>query len=916
MDYNKTINLPKTEFSMRAGLPKKEPEILEKWAEMKVFDGIMEKNEGRPLYILHDGPPYANGDIHLGHALNKSLKDFVVRSKNMMGFKSPYIPGWDTHGLPIESQVIKKYGNGVIKTSPVEFRKACREFALSYAANQSTQFQRLGVLGEWDKPYLTLEPEFEAMQIRVFGEMAKKGYIYKGMKAVYWCPHDETALAEAEIEYHDDPCTAVFVRFPLKDDKGKVFAATGLTEVDVIIWTTTVWTLPGNQAICLNPDLEYSIMEKDGRGYLLASELAEEVLKLGGIEGAKEVLRMLGSEFEYMTALHPFMDRDSLMIVGPHVNLDAGSGCVHTAPGFGQEDFEICKNYEGIPVNVCVDGKGVMTEAAGPVCAGLSTDDANIAILKHIEKTGSLFHKHKIVHQYPHCWRCKNPILFRVTEQWFCSVDGFKEAALEAIKTVKWYPAWGEERITSMVRDRSDWCISRQRLWGVPIPMFYCKKCGKAIIDDITVDAVARLFEKEGSDAWYAMSAAEILPKGYTCACGGTEFTKETDIMDVWFDSGSSHAAVLETRADQRWPADMYLEGNDQHRGWFQSSLLTAVATRGAAPYREVLTCGMVVDGEGKKMSKSLGNGIAPEEIISQYGADILRLWVASADYTDDMRISPEILKQLSEIYRKIRNTARYMLGNLYDFDPAVDRVAYEDMQELDKWALVRLNEVVDAVNKSYDNYTYYLVFHAIHNYCVVDMSNFYLDVIKDRLYCEDASGKLRRSAQSAMYKILESITLMLAPILSFTAEEIWQSMPHDESADPRSVNYNDIPKPEKLSGVDMDKWGKILALRDDAKKALEESRLEKAIGSSLDAKVVLRRDKDYDFAKSVEDMLPILFITSQVVVEKGEPACLVLPAEGARCERCWTHCETVGSDTAHPTLCARCAAVVERHGV
>ena len=915
MDYNKTINLPKTEFSMRAGLPKKEPEILEKWKEMKVFEGIMQKNEGRPLYILHDGPPYANGDIHLGHALNKNLKDFVVRSKNMMGFKSPYVPGWDTHGLPIESQAIKK-GLDLTKTSPVEFRQACREFALNYAANQNEQFQRLGVLGQWDKPYMTLEPEFEAMQIRVFGEMAKKGYIYKGMKAVYWCPHDETALAEAEIEYHDDPCTAVYVKFPLKEDKGKIFAKSGLDSVDVIIWTTTIWTLPGNQAICLNPELEYSVMEKDGKGYMLATELVEDVLKLGGIEDAKEVLRLKGREFEYMTAAHPFLDRDSLIIVGDHVNTDAGSGCVHTAPGFGAEDFEICKNYPEIPVNVCVNGKGIMTDACGTVCAGLKTDDANVAILKHMETTDMLFHKHKIVHQYPHCWRCKHPILFRVTEQWFCSVEEFKEEALNAIRTVKWYPGWGEERITSMVRDRNDWCISRQRLWGVPIPIFYCKKCGKHIIDDVTVDAVATLFAKEGSDAWYAKEAAEILPKGYACSCGCLDFTKETDIMDVWFDSGSSHAAVLETRDDQRWPADMYLEGNDQHRGWFQSSLLTSVATKGVAPFREVLTCGMVVDGEGKKMSKSLGNGISPEEIISQYGADILRLWVASADYTDDVRISPEILKQLSEIYRKIRNTARYMLGNLSDFDPVADMVDYGDMQELDKWAIAKLNEVTGYVNKSYENYTFYLVFHALHNFCVVDMSNFYLDIIKDRLYCEDTARPLRRSAQSAMYKILESLTLLIAPILSFTAEEIWQFMPHGANVNKGSVNYNDMPKPEECAGIDMEKWEKILLLRDEAKKALEEKRTERVIGSSLDAKVVLTRDEDYDFVKSAEEILPVIFITSQVEVAKGTAACDVLEAEGERCERCWTHSKTVGENKEHPTLCARCAGVVERHAV
>ncbi len=915
MDYNQTLNLPSTEFSMRAGLPKKEPEILAKWKEMDVYNGILAKNKDKPLYILHDGPPYANGDIHMGHALNKCLKDFIVKSKNMTGFKSPYVPGWDTHGLPIESQAIKKYGIDMNNISPVDFRKTCNDFAVMYAKNQSEQFQRLGVLGEWDNPYMTLEPKFEAKQIRVFGEMAKKGYIYKGMKAVYWCPHDETALAEAEIEYSDDPCISVFVRFPLKDDKGMIFAKTGLDKIDVVIWTTTIWTLPGNLAIALHPELDYSVMEKDGQGYILATELAEKVLSAAGIEDAKEVLRVKGSDLEYMKASHPFIDRESLIVNGDHVTTDAGSGCVHTAPGFGADDFEIGKKY-GISPLVCVDGKGKLTEEAGEVCAGLGTDDANIAILKHMAHTGSLLHKQKIKHQYPHCWRCKTPILFRVTEQWFCSVDGFKDEALKAINDVKWYPAWGEERITSMVRDRNDWCISRQRLWGVPIPIFYCDKCGKAIINDETIDSVANIFAAEGSNAWYAKEAKELLPTGYKCECGHGEFRKETDIMDVWFDSGSSHAAVLETWEGQRWPADMYLEGNDQHRGWFQSSLLTSVATRGVAPYREVLTCGMVVDGEGKKMSKSLGNGIAPDEITEKYGADILRLWVASADYMDDVRISPEIIKQLSEIYRKIRNTARYILGNTSDFDPSKDMVAFADMEELDRWAVARLNEVISSVRKSYDNYTFYLIFHAIHNFCVVDMSNFYLDIIKDRLYCEDTTGKLRRSAQSAMYQILEALTLMLAPILSFTAEEIWASMPHTEGVSGESVNYNDIPEAKACDGVDMEKWSKILTLRDEAKKALEVERAEKKIGSSLDAKVVLTRDEDYDFVKSVEGILPTAFLVSQVEVAKGEPSCAVLAADGARCERCWTHSVTVGSNAAHPDICDRCAGVVERHGV
>ncbi len=922
-DYNKTINLPATEFSMRGNLPAKEPGILKKWQDSDLYAQILEKNKDLPSFILHDGPPYANGDIHIGHALNKCLKDFVVRSKNQSGFKSPFVPGYDTHGLPIESQAIKKLGVDRHSVSAIEFREMCKDFALHYAKNQTEQFQRLGVLGLWSDPYYTLKPEFEAKQIRIFGDMAKKGYIYKGLRPVYWCPHDETALAEAEIEYANDPCITVYVRFNVKDDLGKLFDATGLKEICFLIWTTTIWTLPGNVAICINPEFDYSVVDIGGVGHIVASEMVKDLMEMAGIEEYKEVLKIKGAELEYARCQHPFLDRDSLVIVGDHVTTEAGTGAVHTAGGHGAEDFEICKKYDELPIIVPVDGMGKMTKEAGDFIEGMSTDDANIAILKHLAHSGHLFFKKKISHQYPHCWRCKTPILYRVTEQWFCSVENFRDTALDAIKNVKWIPAWGEDRISSMVQDRNDWCISRQRLWGVPIPIFFCKDCDKYIVNDETIDIVANLFEKEGGDAWYKYEASEILPSGFKCPdCGGTHFRKETDIMDVWFDSGSSHISVLETYPSLSWPADMYLEGHDQHRGWFQSSLLTSAAVRGTAPYRSVLTCGFVVDGEGKKMSKSLGNGIEPKEIIDQFGADIVRLWVASSDYSSDVRISKEIIKQLTDVYKKIRNTARYILGNLDGFDPKIDMVPVSEMLELDRYALHRLNEVVGKVRKAYDDYAFYLTYHAIHNYCVVDLSNFYLDIIKDRLYCEGASSFERRSAQSAMLIILQKITVLLAPILSYTTEEIWSYLPQVDGFDRESVMLNQFPSDEKIDNVNAERWEKILLLRDDVKKSLENLRESKVIGSSLEGAVKITANEEaFAFLSGMEEELETIFIVSKVEIVKGDVeesddltfkgiAIEASAAYGEKCERCWKICE-LGKDDKHPTLCPRCAKVV-----
>ena len=927
MDYNKTLNLPVTDFPMRAGLPKREPEMLEHWEQSRLYDKLMEKNEGKPLYVLHDGPPYANGDIHIGTAMNKIIKDIIVRYHNIGGYKSPYVPGFDTHGLPIELKARAKAGvENAAVMSPVELRAICKEFALSYLDGQRNQFKRLGVLGEWDHPYITLDPAFEARQIEIFGEMATKGYIYKGLKPVYWCPECQTALAEAEIEYAEDPCYSVYVKFPVSDDKG-LFTAKGIDVANTyfVIWTTTTWTLPANVAICLGPDFTYHVIRCGNENYVMADGLYETALADAKITDYEILASFKGSDLEYMKAHHPFLDRESLVIVGDHVTLESGTGCVHTAPGHGVEDFVVCKNYPEIPIVVPVDNKGYMTEEAGPICAGMTTDEASKAIAIHMDKTGSLLAMKKLIHQYPHCWRCKKPVLFRATEQGFCSVERIKDQAIEEIKKVKWTPAWGEERMISMVRERSDWCISRQRLWGVPIPIFYCEDCGEPIIDKDFIHAVAELFRKEGSDAWYTHEAAEILPEGATCPhCGGHHFRKESDIMDVWFDSGSSHAAVLNDRDYLTWPADLYMEGGDQYRGWFQSSLLTAVAWRGKAPYKGVLTHGLTVDGEGRKMSKSLGNVIAPSEVVNQYGADILRLWVASLDYRVDVRLSQDILKQLSESYRKIRNTARFILGNLHGFDPNKNAVPTDALEDIDRWALMRLDELTAQVRRAYEAFEFHDALHRMHNFCVVDMSNFYLDVIKDRLYVEKEDSATRRAAQTTIYTILDTLTRLLAPILAFTSEEIWSYLPHKTGDDPESVMFNEIPSQPHIARDDafMDKWDRIHALREDVQKALEIARTAKLIGGSLDAKVTLFATGDQlAFIRSIKEMLPAILIVSALEIAEdgtgdytGEVegvSITVAHADGHKCGRCWSFSDTVGTDAEHPELCARCAAIL-----
>ena len=929
MDYNQTVHLPKTDFPMRAGLPKREPELLNgKW-EVETYHKLMKKNEGKPKFVLHDGPPYANGHIHIGTALNKILKDIIVRYKNMTGFQAPYVPGWDTHGLPIESAILKNKKIKRDELTDAEFRDKCRDFALDFVNIQRSEFQRLGVIGDWENPYLTLKPEFEAKQIEIFGKMAEKGYIYKGMKPVYWCPADQTALAEAEIEYADDPCTTIFVKFPVRDDHGRLGQYGDLSKMYFVIWTTTPWTIPGNFAICVNAAFDYVLLQApNGEIYILAQALAEGVCKAAGIDySACTVLATVkGEEFELMTATHPLFDRESVLLCGDHVTLDAGTGCVHTAPGFGADDFNICKAYDeagkthiGTPVPV--NAKGVMTDER---YNGQFYAKGNDMVVADLEAEGFLLAKENIVHSYPHCWRCKNPIIYRATEQWFCSVDAIKEAAVNSCDGIQWHPAWGKDRMTAMISERNDWCISRQRKWGVPIPIFYCDQCGKDIVTPETISHISGLFREHGSNIWFEKTADELVPQGFVCPhCGGVHFSKETDIMDVWFDSGSTHAAVLDERSELHFPADVYLEGGDQYRGWFQSSMLTSIAAKGVAPYKQIITHGWTVDGEGRAMHKSLGNAVSPDEVIKDYGADMLRLWVSSADYTQDMRISGEIMKQLSQAYLKIRNTARYMISNLCDFDPDANRVALDQLTGLDRFALHRFNEVVKACRDAYDRYEFHGVYRALYNFCVIDMSNFYLDIIKDRLYCGDDAG--RRSAQTALYLILDGMTRMLAPILAFTSQEIWAAMPHDAAADQECVLFNDIPGDRAeltLSAADQERWDRLVSLRDAVNKALENARSAGVFKKAQDTDVTLSVSAE-DAAFLAGEDLASLFLVSGVSVTtdavEGEQAadCLVPCTiavqldEAPKCPRCWNHDSHIGTDGHHAELCDRCAAVL-----
>lgn len=915
-EYGETLNLPRTDFPMRGNLPQKEPELLAKWNEMDIYHQVLRKNAGKPKFILHDGPPYANGDIHLGHALNKILKDIIVKYKSMTGFDAPYVPGWDTHGLPIEQKAIKALGLNRDKVSKTEFRDRCKEFALTYVNTQREQFRRLGVIGDWEHPYLTLQPDYEAIQIAAFGEMAKKGYVYKGLKPVYWCPHCETALAEAEIEYAEHKSASIYVKFRVKDGKGRL-----PEDAFVVIWTTTPWTIPSNLAICLHPEFTYALLAIRGEKWLVAKEMIPFFLKDAKLseEPYQILAEFIGRDLEFVTCQHPLFDRESVLILGEHVTLEAGTGCVHTAPGHGADDFIVGKKY-GLGILSPLDDKGCFTEEAGPF-AGMDTNAGNKAVCQALEDCGALVHFSMFTHQYPHCWRCHTPILFRATEQWFASIDGFRDDVLTAIDTVKFIPSWGRDRIYNMIHDRGDWCISRQRTWGVPIPIFHCEDCGEYIINDDTIRHLQDIFRAEGSSAWFARAVEELLPEGYACPkCGGHHFRKESDTMDVWFDSGSSHFSVLENPAhwpDLSWPADLYLEGSDQHRGWFNSSLCISVANRGCAPYRQVLTHGFLVDEEGKKQSKSLGNTISPQDIIKQFGADVLRLWVSSTDYRSDISNSMNIFKQSGEAYRKLRNTMRYLLGNLYDFDLTQDAVAPADMPELDRWALMKLEQLIETVRAAYEAYEFHVVFHAIYKFCVLDMSAFYLDVCKDTLYTEKPDSPVRRSIQTVLYRIADALTRLLAPILSFTMEEVYQYLPKPADS-PASVQLLEMAEsdPSLLDPALEEKWEKILAYREVVSGALEKARQDKTIGHSLDAAVEIIPDAEADtILRPLAALLPKLFIVSQVSLlapHSGEGVQVsVSQAKGQKCSRCWVYSETVGTDAAHPELCERCAAAL-----
>ena len=929
MDYNQTVHLPQTDFPMRAGLPKREPDMLQEMQDHELYHKMVKRNEGKPSFVLHDGPPYANGNIHIGTALNKILKDIIVKHKNMTGHYAPYVPGWDTHGLPIESAVLKDKKVKRDEMTTAQFRTKCREYAEGYIAKMTGQFQRLGVLGEWENPYITLLPEFEAKQIEVFGKMAEKGLIYKGMKPVYWCPADQTALAEAEIEYADDPCTTIFVKFPVRDDKGKLGQYADLGKLYFVIWTTTPWTIPGNFAICLNAEFDYVLLQvPSGDVYVLAKDLAESVCKAAHIdyEACQVLATLKGSEFELMTATHPLFDRESVILNGEHVTLDAGSGCVHTAPGFGAEDFQICQQYDkaglthiGVPVPV--NAKGVMTDER---YNGQFYAKGNDMVVEDLEKEGFLVAKENITHSYPHCWRCKNPIIYRATEQWFCSVDAIKDAAVKSCDSIQWKPEWGKERMISMISERNDWCISRQRVWGVPIPIFYCDDCGADIVTPETIAHVAQLFREHGSNIWFDKEPADLLPQGFVCPkCGKAHFSKESDIMDVWFDSGSTWAAVAAERPYLKYPADLYLEGGDQYRGWFQSSMLTSIAVNGVAPYHQIATHGWTVDGEGKAMHKSLGNAVSPDEVIKEYGADMLRLWVASADYTQDMRISKDIMKQLSQAYLKIRNTARYMLGNLCDFDPDANLVPVDKLMDLDRFALASFNELVKTARAAYDKYEFHGVYRSVYNFCVVDMSNFYLDIIKDRLYC--GGEEERRSAQTALYYILDGMTRLIAPILAFTSDEIWHAMKHAKGVDAESVLLNDMPEDNAAFTLDeaaQARWNRLVSLRDAVNKALENARNAGVFKKAQDTEVTVSVSGE-DAASLKDEDLATLCIVSKVTVtteslegEKNEDCLIpctiaVKLSEAPKCPRCWNHNEHIGTAGHHAELCPRCAAVV-----
>jgi len=942
MDYSLTLNLPKTQFPMKANLVQKELQLIEFWEKKCIYQKLVNRQSDRGSFVLHDGPPYANGHIHIGHAFNKILKDIIIRSRNMSGLQAGYIPGWDCHGLPIEHEVDKKLGHKKQEMSKFEIRKLCREYAQKFVEIQKKEFQRLGVFGDWEHPYLTMNHEYEAAIVREFGKFVNNGGVYKGLKPVYWCPVCQTALAEAEVEYADHATPSVWVKFPILSglrervpdlDQGAKQGASF-----ILIWTTTPWTLPANLAIAVNPDYEYAVCQVEEEVWLLAKELVEKTMQMAKISDYRILKTLAGAAIEGIIARHPFYDQESPVVLAPYVTLEQGTGCVHIAPGHGQEDYEVGQRY-GFSPYAPVDNRGKFTQEV-QYFAGLPVFQANPEIINLMRDQKRLVFEQTIVHSYPHCWRCKNPVIFRATEQWFISMEknDLRVRALEQIRHVRWIPKWGENRITGMVEDRPDWCISRQRSWGVPIIVFYCASCQNTIMDTHIINHVADLVADEGIDIWFQKEPGELLPDGFTCQrCGGAEFTKDMNILDVWFESGVSFAAVLEQRPALHCPADLYLEGSDQHRGWFQSALLTGVSTRGVPPFRSVLTHGFVVDGEGKKMSKSAGNVVAPQEVIEKLGADILRLWVCSEDYKDDIRISDDLIRRLSDAYRRIRNTCRYLLSNLEDFVPKSHQVPYEQLEEMDRWILHRFQELVGRIRRAYEDYEFHIFFHAIHNFCTVDLSSFYLDVSKDRMYTRGKTSLSRRSGQTAMYEIILGLVKLMAPVLCFTTEEIWKYLPGTETL-PESVHLASLPVPQD-SYLDQElaaRWETLLQVRAEVSKVLEAARNAKVIGHSLDAQVELvltasRQSEPaglYDLLKKYEELLPTIFITSAVTLRAAQDApddseyiqgglfdqlyLKVSRAAGKKCARCWKYSPSVGHSCEYPDLCDTCTSVLE----
>ncbi len=928
MDYKQTLNLPKTAFPMKASLVKREPEMLDMWEKMNLYQLIRESSRGRKRYMLHDGPPYANGNIHMGTAFNKILKDIIIKSKQMAGYDAPYVPGWDCHGLPIEHKVDIELGSKKLEMSQVEIRQYCRKYAEKFINIQRDEFKRLGVLGEWDNPYLTMSYPYEATIVREFGKFAVNGNLVKSKKPNYWCISCKTALAEAEVEYRDHASPSIFVKFPMSSDLSEIYSVLKEKNVSVVIWTTTPWTLPANLAIALHPELRYVAAETEKNEVMILSEgLLDVCMHAFGIRTYNIVAELNARELEHLEAKHPLYNRPSVIVLAPYVTLEAGSGCVHTAPGHGREDYETGLEYK-LDVYSPVDDSGCFTSDV-EFFGGLQVFEANRVINDKLREVGALLKEQEITHEYPHCWRCKNPVIFRSTEQWFISMEknNLRQKALDTINKVSWIPFWGQERIYNMIANRPDWCISRQRAWGVPITVFFCKDCGNLVVSQEIIDHVCHLFKESGADIWFTEIEENLMPPETKCPkCGASKFKKETDILDVWFDSGVSYAAVMEERAYLESPSDLYLEGSDQHRGWFHSSLLCSVGTRGNAPYKSVLTHGFVVDGSGKAMHKSAGNVIAPEELIKNYGAEIIRMWVACEDYRDNIRLSKEILLRLTEAYRRIRNTCRYLLGNLSDFDPETDKVPYHKMEELDRWALHRLQELNERILRSYEAFNFHLVYHNLHNFCVLDLSAFYLDIIKDRLYTSPKKSLARRSAQSAMNEILEVLVRLMAPILSFTADEIWQNMNWKER--PPSVHAAlFIPVNETYKNGELgERWGTIIAVRKEATKALELARKEKKIGHPLDASVTIGLPSDLleELAPYRDHFRTILIVSSSDLVPADQLddgiesetitglKVKVAPSADQKCERCWIHDPTVGQDNNHPNICRRCLDVLK----